>query len=202
LNHIEFESINETALSILPDGAIRIEEVNNKTFYYRVSVNDHSVFRYHRNNAITLFSMWDPEDARYIKFMQVPMGLLWSVDIFNKAYIKSIFSEVEIITGVKRMPMEIAITDEMIKAVNICGTFFYPMAMGLLMPLFMYNIVVEKEEKLIEIMKINGMKMRFYWVSNFIFDYCLYILTMTVFCIIGFLLNFNLFTQTNTWLLV
>jgi hypothetical protein len=146
--------------------------------------------------------MWDPHENIYKSIMQVPQGMLWTLDIFNKAYFKKFFHNVDIMTGVQMMPLEFDIVDEISKAVNVCGTFFYPMAMGLLMPLFMYNIVVEKEEKLIEIMKINGMKMRFYWLANFIFDYGLYLITMAVFWITGYCLNFNLFTKTDPLILV
>ena len=76
------------------------------------------------------------------------------------------------------------------------------MAISLLMPLFMYSIVIEKERKLIEIMKINGLKMFNYWMSNLIFNYTLYTITMIVFIIVGcIVLKLTIFIETH-WLLL
>ena len=52
-------------------------------------------------------------------------------------------------------------------------------------------------------MKINGLKMRFYWICNFIFNLMLYALTMLIFNLFGgVVLRLSLFTETNFFLLV
>jgi len=52
-------------------------------------------------------------------------------------------------------------------------------------------------------MKINGMKMRYYWSSNFIFNFCLYTITMIIYHLFGtFVLGLSYFTQTNLFLQV
>ena len=53
------------------------------------------------------------------------------------------------------------------------------------LPVFLYYIVLEKETRLIETMKINGMRMNNYWMINFIFSMILYIIQATVFMIFG-----------------
>ena len=54
------------------------------------------------------------------------------------------------------------------------------------------------QAKLIEIMKINGLKMRYYWFSNFIFNMILYSITIVVFVIFGgCYLGLTLFTETS-----
>ena len=101
------------------------------------------------------------------------------------------------------MPFTQDNNDNIQRIINLAGSTFYPMAVSLLMPLFMYTIVLEKESKLVEIMKINGMKMRYYWLSNFIFNYSLYAITMLIFNVMGgAVLNLSLFTSTNSMLLV
>jgi hypothetical protein len=190
-------------VGILPDGAIKIEEINEKNFTYRISVNDVRMLPYHRANGITMIKVWNKSSQAYNKILIVNTGLLWAVDLFNKAYFKHFFKNVNIITGVSMMPAEIDTSDSMQRIINLCGTIFYPIAISLLMPLFMYTIVLEKESKLIEIMKINGMKMRYYWLSNFVFNFCLYGVTMILFYIIGgAALQFSMFTQSNGFLMV
>lgn len=47
--------------------------------------------------------------------------------------------------------------------IDIAGASLYPLSLSLLLPVFMYNIVSEKEEKLLEMMKMNGLKIINYW---------------------------------------
>jgi len=47
-------------------------------------------------------------------------------------------------------------------------------------------------------MKINGLRMRHYWTSNFIFNMILYSITIIVFVIFGgCILGLTLFTETS-----
>jgi hypothetical protein len=55
--------------------------------------------------------------------------------------------------------------------------------MGL--PVFLYQIVLEKENRLIENMKINGMRMSNYWIVNFFFNLGFYCVTALLFMIFG-----------------
>jgi hypothetical protein len=200
---MDFNNITLEALSVLPDGAIKVEEINNRTFTYRASVNDNRFPAYHRSNAVTMIDVWNPGLDEYTSILFVPNGMLWLTDMFNKAYFKHFFNNTEIITGIQMMPTEIDNGDNVQRLINLCGNIFYPMAVSLLMPLFMYTIVLEKEAKLVEIMKINGMKMRYYWLSNFVFNFLLYGFTMLIFNLIGgFGFNLSLFTDTDPWLLI
>jgi len=65
----------------------------------------------------------------------------------------------------------------------------------------MYSIVLEKEERLQEFMRMNGMRMWNYWLVNFGFDFFVYCLTVGLFFITGvFLVQLQFFTQTSGWL--
>jgi uncharacterized membrane protein len=47
------------------------------------------------------------------------------------------------------------------------------------------------------------MKMRFYWLSNFCFNFGLYSLTMVIFYLVGsFGFGLSMFTDTNIWILI
>lgn len=47
-------------------------------------------------------------------------------------------------------------------------------------------------------MKMNGMKMSYYWVVNFIFDFFTYSLTIVWFCLFGYyVMSLKTFTQTS-----
>jgi hypothetical protein len=201
---MDFNQIeNETNLQLLPDGAIYVKSIDDSEFSYRLSVNDNRLPQYHRGNGVTKLYVYNNNTGKFSYVINVINGMLWAADLFNKAYFRNFFDDVEIVSGVQIMPYnDDGIGENIQRIINVAGAVFYPMAISLLMPLFMYTIVLEKEEKLIEIMKINGMKMRYYWLSNFTFNFMLYLTTMIIFNFVGaFALNLSLFTQTNFFLL-
>ena len=51
--------------------------------------------------------------------------------------------------------------------INLAGGSLYPLSLSLLLPVFMYSLVLEKEDKLIEMMKMNGLKIVNYWTVIF-----------------------------------
>jgi hypothetical protein len=67
------------------------------------------------------------------------------------------------------------------KVINILGLALFPVALCFSMPVFLYTLVLEKEQKLVETMKINGMKMRNYWTVSFTFFFMIYAMTVIIF---------------------
>jgi hypothetical protein len=50
---------------------------------------------------------------------------------------------------------------------------------------FLYSIVLEKEERLVQMMKMNGLKIRYYWLTFFVFNLTLSVVTNLLFFILG-----------------
>ena len=87
--------------------------------------------------------------------------------------------------------------------INIAGASLYPLSLSLLLPVFMYSIVLEKEDKLIVMMKMNGMKIINYWIVNYFFFFSMYSITATTFMLFGyFVLKLSFFTETSGFLLL
>ena len=59
------------------------------------------------------------------------------------------------------------------------------MALSLLFPVMLYGLVLEKEEKLVQMMKMNGMKIYNYWLVYFLFNFALCLVTNIVFFMLG-----------------
>ena len=57
----------------------------------------------------------------------------------------------------------------------------FPLFLSLCLPVFLYTIVLEKEQRLIENMKINGLNMLNYWKVNFVFNFFMYLAIMTLY---------------------
>ena len=201
LNFIELEELlNETSKTKVPDGAITVKNLDEKNFYYKIQINDLRAPFYHRGNGITLFYIYNGVSGaeKYERYPNSVIGMMWEIGLFNRAYINKLYN-ITIISGLQLMPIRLDDNEENVqRVINLVGTIFYPMSISLLMPLFMYNIVIEKERQLIEIMRINGLKMRNYWISYFIFNYALYIITVLFFIIFGtFIFGLTLFKESS-----
>lgn len=62
------------------------------------------------------------------------------------------------------MPLKGQDKSFLLKLINVIGAMLYPLSLSLLLPVFLYAIVLEKEERLLQMMKMNGMKMKDYWI--------------------------------------
>ena len=202
LNYLDLETLfNETSMTHVPDGAFTIKELDEKQISYKIQISDLRLPFYHRGNGITLFYIYNGKKGaiKYERYPSALIGMMWGIGLMNKAYINKLFPNITIISGLQLMPIKLDDNEENIQRIlNVVGITMYPISVSLLMPLFMYNIVIEKERQLIEIMRINGLKMRSYWISYFIFNYILYLITVFFFIIFGtFVFGLNLFKDTS-----
>ena len=84
------------------------------------------------------------------------------------------------------------------KVVNALGGLIYPMYMSLTLPVFLYTIVLEKEQRLIENMKINGLKMSNYWKVNYVFNLGMFLIVMFCYLLFGkFISGLQFFSENN-----
>ncbi len=140
---------------------------------------------------------------KYNPLPNVMSGALWIADLFNKAYMKMFHPDLYVISGIQPMPFELNTSDNVQRIINLAGSTFYPIAVSLLMPLFMYTIVLEKESRLVEIMKINGLKMTYYWLSLFLYNFIVYSVTFILFYFFGrVVFAFKMFTDTSNILML
>lgn len=87
----------------------------------------------------------------------------------SRAYLRTFDDNLWLVSGIQYMPITIE-QDAFVKNVlSITGASLFPLALSLLLPIFMHSIVSEKEEKLLEIMRMNGMKMTPYWAATLTF---------------------------------
>jgi hypothetical protein len=87
---------------------------------------------------------------------------------------RSIFPNTTVVSGVQYYPFTPNFDKELDRGVSLLGVLVFPVCMCMCLPVFLYYIVLEKETRLVETMKINGMRMKNYWIVNFIFNFILY----------------------------
>ena len=101
------------------------------------------------------------------------------------------------------MPFRPDVKDGADKVINALGGIIYPLYLSLSLPVFLYTIVLEKEQRLIENMKINGLNMLNYWKVNFVFNFFMYLAVMTLYLSYGkFLSGLTFFTETDIRVLI
>ncbi|KAJ3445892.1 atp-binding cassette transporter subfamily a abca [Anaeramoeba flamelloides] len=81
--------------------------------------------------------------------------------------------------------------------VLVVQPFYYTFLVHFLLPVFMIIIVYEKENKLVDIMIMFGLKMKVYWSVNYFFNFTIYMFLILVFYIAGYALEFRFFIQNN-----
>ena len=200
LNHIPIKTLNkEKPLTIVPDGAITIKNLNYTYFNYKIQIRDYMVSDYHRGSGVTLFYIFNDNTKGYEIFPSAITGSLWEIGIMNKAFMHELFPNITVIGGLQILPISPEDNEINVqKIVGIVTSGIYPISLSLLIPLFMYNIVYEKEKKIFEFLKINGIKMRYYWISNFIFNYIIYLIVAILFFLFeAYIFNINYFAKTS-----
>ena len=75
------------------------------------------------------------------------------------------------------------------------ASLLYPLIMSWLLPAYMYTILLEKEERLREMMKMMGLHMYNYWVVNWVWFFMLYATITTIVFALSYAFNFGIFVN-------
>lgn len=95
------------------------------------------------------------------------------------------------------MPFKADVRKETEKVTNVIGNLIYPALLSVNLPAFLYTIVLEKEQRLIQNMRINGMRMYNYWFVNFFFNFAQYLVSASGFFLFGkYVTKLSFFTES------
>jgi len=101
-------------------------------------------------------------------------------------------------SGSQVMPQSVSAAVIMAKIINLIGGNIYTIALSLLFPVFLQAIVMEKDERLREMMKMNGLRMKNYWIANYITSITLYIIAVSSFIFFGrYIVVVDFFSKTS-----
>lgn len=81
---------------------------------------------------------------------------------------------------------------------SIAGLFTYGFVLSLLMPVFMANLVTDKQERVLLMMQMSGLRMWIYWLVAYIYDLTLYSLIAGSVYITSFIFQMRMFTQSRS----
>lgn len=88
------------------------------------------------------------------------------------------------------------VTADILQLLNLVGAFLYPVAMNLSIPMFVYLLVMEKENRVKSLMQFHGMSNTAYIASNFLFCLFIYLVLASLFWSMAALMNLSVFVET------
>lgn len=205
LSNTDYQVIKSGGLDYLPDGTISIDSLSNSSLSFDAKINDVRDLQYHRKNGLTRINetkyIKDTDIAIYVPEYIPPYGMLHTVDAITTSYINYL-TESSLQSGYITMPDLEGAVSFIDTIINFVAVLVFPISLSLLFPVFLYTVVLEKEEKLIQMMKMNGMKISSYWFVYFVFNLLLGLVTNLVFFLFGyFMLGNRFFTETSFGLL-
>ncbi|CAG8532061.1 7256_t:CDS:10 [Ambispora leptoticha] len=110
--------------------------------------------------------------------------------------------QVEIVAKLQAMPRKFDISELNPDVTAIIGWVFYPYAVSFLMPIFVMILVREKEERVFIIMKMSGLSAFKHMLNHYIEFTIMQAASCLVFYLIGFALQYTIFTRTDPSLLL
>eukprot|EP00727_Mastigamoeba_balamuthi_P010047 m51a1_g5665 hypothetical protein (842) ;mRNA; r:913726-916709 len=127
-----------------------------------------------------------------IMFSPIPRSGLraWLINSFLETIGKAVY----LAPSVKEMPAKTVLLP--FDFGSFIFAYLTPFALSFLVPVFVYTIVHEKQQRLREMMKMMGLKMNMYWGINFVYDCVLYLIVVIIYIIIGLAFRLRVFTQT------
>ncbi len=126
----------------LADGAITFNNASDTKLDIKLQVNDVRLNEYHRNNGFTKIKpkMKTVTGSTDTKLM-VSEGMLSLLDIVTRSYMRQVNNDVMVITAVQNMPVVWNGNKLIQQFLNVLGGTLYPLALALLLPVYMYSIV-------------------------------------------------------------
>ncbi|CAG8754990.1 25011_t:CDS:2 [Gigaspora margarita] len=101
------------------------------------------------------------------------------------------------ITPMFRVMPTIFSTDIKIPVGTLVGGILYPFGVSFLLPIFVIILVKEKEDRILVMMKMNGLKSFIYYLTHYLHFYSVHIITTLVFVITGLIFKMEIFTKTS-----
>lgn len=82
------------------------------------------------------------------------------------------------------------------------GKILYPFGVSFLLPIFTIVLVKEKEDRVLIMMRMNGLKPAIYYISQYITFYILYVVSAAIFLISGWVARLDMFARTDATVLI
>lgn len=208
--------VREGELSFkMPDGYVEFKNIDPKKYVLDVllSSNTNPILSYHRENNISRVTLLvDPKVSNSFlddQRLAILPGFVQLTDLVTRAFSNHSLKlnnltrdaynwmddNLDSARFIQAMPFEMSA--DLMMLLDALGSSLYPIALTLQLPVYTFLLVLEKKQKLREMMKVHGMKKWQYYFVNYVFFMCLYIFSIIFFWISGYIADFRFFSHTS-----
>ena len=185
----------------LPDGVLNFHDVvaphqlgkkGKAKLDYTVQVNDVGIVEYHRPNGLTRFPAKGLPNWVQHRSLTIMPAYVAVMDLVTRGFEGIAIGRDrpdDTIQWIGTMP-EAPYEDPTFIA-ELLGSFLYPLALTLQLPLYVFVMVLEKETKLREMQASMGMRWSNYMAVTYLLNFAMYLAVVAIFWIAGVVLEFR-----------
>jgi len=185
------------SVDYMPYGGVYFEDINEQNLNYKfvISVGQND----------KLDEMYKCEECEITPYMTYPgrgKRLLYFLTELSSSILRKITdTKASITQGFRSFP-EVKTQELGINIAALLGIILYPWGVSFLLPIFVINLVKEKEERYLVMMNMNGMKSTTYYIFVYLTNLTLSIISMGCFIIAGMICRMRIFTETSIVILL
>ncbi|KAL7746288.1 hypothetical protein RI367_008359 [Sorochytrium milnesiophthora] len=138
----------------------------------------------------------DSRIANAARFPSQGFRRFWLQGMVSDALVKENQPTFGITQGLRIMP-SIVSTKVNLPVGSYIGRILYPFGVSFLLPIFVIILVREKEERILVMMRMNGMKSYAYYLTHYIHFYTMHIMAVAVFILTGVAFRLDFFARTD-----
>ncbi|KAG4100115.1 hypothetical protein H8356DRAFT_1036252 [Neocallimastix lanati (nom. inval.)] len=186
------------SVDYMPYAALYFEKLDEEKLKYDVTI---SVGEYKRLS--NLYQCQFCSVTPYMSFPDSEKRLVYFVSELNNLIArKTSKNTVKITQGYRAFPEVKVVKGFDFDIADVIGTALFPWGISFLIPIFVIGLVKDKEERYLVMMKMNGMKSRTYYISVYITNLILSIISMLCFNVVGYISGLKFFVRTEWTLLL
>ncbi|RKP20028.1 hypothetical protein ROZALSC1DRAFT_28441 [Rozella allomycis CSF55] len=119
----------------------------------------------------------------------------WLANAIAKTYMPN--ANISINHGLRTMPVVINNRFDARPIYRVLGNILFPFGVSFLLPVFVLTLVKEKEDRILIMMQMNGLRTWTYYLMHYAFFYLMHFLASTVFIIAGVVARLDFFVKTD-----
>jgi hypothetical protein len=191
----------------IPDVAMLFNDsdVSSRGLNLHMQINNVANWNMHRQNGLTVLFFY-LFDKRSKGMMVHTDGYIATMNYMNgkhMQHLQNLNDSVSMITSMTSLTVDsTAIFGFVESGLAAMSIIFFPVALSMGFPLLLYSLVLEEEEKILPLLKVNGLNTGRYWASIYIFYMILFTVTSTIFSVMGWsIITAAFFTQIPKFIL-
>lgn len=165
-----------------------------------VQVNNIAFFNYHRQNGDTYAKASNPATETLMSTVYPTESAIGVFNLLSNMHFQHIFENdfVNVVSMVSQT-VDSTFLEELIQSILaiVCNNMF-PVSLCLGFPVMLFVLTMEKEEKIKGLLEINGLNVKSYWMSFFIYYFIVLECTILIWLLVGKLwVGIEFFQEAN-----